>query len=96
MGDPEHAVRLAQLMVKIGEGREEDGALITNMDIPLGYSIGNSLEMVEAVNTLRGQGSQDFRRLVRALSSQLLFMAGKETEPFARSSWKRPFPMAAP
>jgi pyrimidine-nucleoside phosphorylase len=78
MGDPEHAVRLAQLMVKIGEGAgKRTAALITNMDIPLGYSIGNSLEMVEAVNTLRGQGSQDFRRLVRALSSQLLFMAGK-------------------
>ena len=78
MGDPEHAVRLAQLMVKIGEGAgKRTAALITNMDIPRGYSIGNSLEMVEAVNTLRGQGSQDFRRLVRALSSQLLFMAGK-------------------
>lgn len=78
MGDPEHAKELADLMVKIGAGAgKRAAALITNMDIPLGYSVGNSLEVIEAVNILRGKGSQDLMRVILALSSQLLFMAGK-------------------
>ncbi len=52
----EDSIALAKEMVSIGENAgKKMTALITNMDIPLGHNIGNSLEVIEAVQTLKGQ-----------------------------------------
>ncbi len=74
----EDSIALARAMVDIGEhnGRRT-AALITNMDCPLGYAIGNSLEVAEAVRTLQGRGPADLTDLCRALAAGLLMLAGK-------------------
>ncbi|NLP48951.1 MAG: pyrimidine-nucleoside phosphorylase [Clostridiales bacterium] len=74
----EQAQALAQAMVDIGKnvGRQTL-ALITNMDIPLGYSIGNTLEVVESINTLKGSGPQDLTDLCISLSANMLLLADK-------------------
>lgn len=74
----EDAIRLAQTMVEIGEqvGRHTV-ALITDMDRPLGRAIGNSLEVVEAIHTLSGNGPADLTRVSLELAANMLFLAGK-------------------
>ncbi|MGN0487106.1 MAG: thymidine phosphorylase [Acutalibacteraceae bacterium] len=73
MKTPEQAESLAKKMVAIGknEGRRM-AAVITDMDTPLGNAIGNSLEIAEAVQTLRGQGSADLREVCLTLSAHML------------------------
>lgn len=72
------ARRLARKMVKIGaRAGKKTAAFITNMDAPLGRSIGNSLEMAEAAETLRGNGPDDLTELSLALAAKLLELAGK-------------------
>ncbi|MCD8104081.1 MAG: pyrimidine-nucleoside phosphorylase [Lachnospiraceae bacterium] len=74
----EDSVCLAEKMVAIGvHNGKKIAALITNMDIPLGYQIGNALEVEEAVRTLRGQGPDDLTEVSLALAAQLLFLAEK-------------------
>ncbi|MEG0839095.1 MAG: pyrimidine-nucleoside phosphorylase [Hydrogenoanaerobacterium sp.] len=72
------SIALAQAMVNIGEhmGRKTV-ALITDMDIPLGSAIGNSLEVTEAVDTLHGKGPADFTEVCLQLASNMLFLADK-------------------
>ena len=78
MKTKEQAVTLAEKMVAIGEhaGRKV-GALITNLDIPLGHKIGNSLEVEEAVETLRGEGPADLTEICLELAAHMLYLAGK-------------------
>lgn len=73
MKDEESAVKLAELMVKIGKkcGRNT-AAVITNMDIPLGTHIGNSFEIKEAVDILNNEGDDNLRELCLALSATIL------------------------
>lgn len=69
---------LAQLMVDIGKSAgKKMVALITNMDRPLGYAIGNSLEVIEAVETLQGHGPKDFTEVCLTLAGHMLSLAGK-------------------
>ena len=69
---------LAQLMVDIGKSAgKKMVALITNMDRPLGYAIGNSLEVIEAVETLQGHGPKDFTEVCLTLAGYMLSLAGK-------------------
>lgn len=80
----EDSVRLAKAMVEIGtEIGRETVAVITNMDEPLGPSIGNALEVREAIETLKGQGPAELTELCRELAKHMVLLGGKaqdETE----------------
>ncbi len=72
------AIKLAKEMVAIGENAgRRTVALITNMDIPLGHNIGNTLEVIEAVETLKGNGPEDLTEVCIQLAANMLYMAGK-------------------
>lgn len=74
------SILLAQKMVAIGEhAGKRTVALITDMDIPLGYGIGNSLEVIEAVDTLQGKGPKDLTEVCLSLASNMLYLADKGT-----------------
>ncbi|MBQ9072108.1 MAG: thymidine phosphorylase [Bacilli bacterium] len=67
------AKELAKLMVRIGKAyRKPTICLITNMEEPLGYAIGNSLEVEEAINTLKGNGPSDLLEVVITLCSIII------------------------
>ncbi len=74
----EDSKSLAQIMVGIGKNAgKKTVALITNMDIPLGRAIGNSLEVKEAIETLKGNGEKDFLEVCTALAVEMLYLSGK-------------------
>ena len=76
----EEAVLLAKEMVSIGENAGKNTmALITNMDLPLGNTIGNSLEVIEAVQTLNGEGPEDLTEVCLNLAANMLYLAEKGT-----------------
>ncbi len=76
----EKSRELARLMVDIGKGAgKKMAAIITNMDRPLGRAIGNSLEVIEAVETLGGRGPEDFTEVCLTLAGYMLSLAGKGT-----------------
>ena len=69
----EDAQKLAATMVKIGKAyRKPTICLITNMDEPLGYAIGNALEVEEAINMLKGDGPSDLLEVVMTLCSIII------------------------
>ncbi|MEI3015147.1 MAG: hypothetical protein V8T36_10835 [Ruthenibacterium lactatiformans] len=74
----EDSIALAKAMVDIGEhnGRRT-AALITDMDTPLGRMVGNSLEVSEAAETLRGKGPQDLMEVCKSLASSILVAGGQ-------------------
>ncbi len=78
MKNLDDATNLAREMVHIGNsfGRKTL-ALVTNMDEPLGNAIGNTLEVIEAINTLKGHGPEDLLDLCLALGAKLLILAKK-------------------
>ena len=68
---------LATKMVDIGKSAgKKMTAVITDMDSPLGYAIGNSLEVIEAIETLSGNGPQDLTELSLELSADMLTLSG--------------------
>ena len=85
MKTPEDAERLAVGMVNIGKlcGRNI-AALITNMDTPLGYAIGNSLEVREAIEVLSGKGPEDLREVCVELAVAMVRLALGLSEGEAR------------
>ncbi len=74
MKNIDDARKLASLMVKIGKnlGRKVI-AILTDMEEPLGYAVGNNLEVIEAINTLKGNGPSDLNSLVIEFASQLVY-----------------------
>lgn len=77
MRTPDDARALAQSLMRVGQalGRKT-GALITDMDQPLGRTAGNAVEVAEAVETLRGGGPADTRRLTVELTALMCERAG--------------------
>ena len=72
----EEALQLAEIMQKIGNKyNREVRYVLTPMDSPLGYNIGNSLEVLEAINTLKGEEVSDFSSLSIKLASIMVSMA---------------------
>lgn len=86
----EEAKELARVMTEIGNraGRRT-GALITNMDRPLGYAVGNALEVAEACETLRGRGPEDLTEICIRLAGGLLQLAGLCKEKEEACEWAR-------
>ena len=77
MKDLETATKLAETMVKIGKNaNRETVATLTDMEQPLGYAVGNRLEVIEAIETLKNNGPKDFDTLCRALSAEIVLVAG--------------------
>lgn len=80
MKDIQSAEKLARLMVEIGRqcGRHMT-AVLTNMDEPLGFAIGNNLEVIEAIHTLMGKGPSDLLDLCLEIGSYLVIDSGVVT-----------------
>lgn len=77
MKNVSEAIELAKIMVTIGKHTHKPTvALVTNMDQPLGYMIGNALEIKEAILTLAGEGPEDLQELCLELASEMLILAG--------------------
>ena len=73
----EEARKLAKLMVNIGNlAGKTVYAVLTNMDEPLGYNIGNALEIKEAIDTLNGQGPKDLLEVTFTIGALLLEASG--------------------
>ncbi len=74
----EEARHLAQLMVTIGKRAGcRVTALITQMQQPLGYAVGNSVEVKEAIQTLQGNGPTDFAELVTTVATEMLLIGSE-------------------
>ncbi len=76
MSDMSEAVSLASEMVKIGKSAgKRTAAVLTNMDVPLGYAVGNSLEVEEAVRILRGEQKGDLYEISIELTAHMAHLA---------------------
>ena len=82
----EDSVALARLMVSIGahHGRKV-AAMITDMDTPLGHNIGNSLEVMESMEVLKGRGPADLTAVCIELAAYMLVLAGKGSPETCRA-----------
>lgn len=81
MKTKEDAQKLADIMTKIGElARRETVCVITDMDEPVGYAVGNTLEVIEAVDILKGKYMpKDIEEIITKLGSYMLMLGGKAT-----------------
>ncbi len=87
----DEAVALAEAMAAIGRGvGRKVKAVLSSMDQPLGFAVGNTLEVAEAIKTLQGEGPADLLELAYILGGQLLIMAGRaENDSEARHLLKK-------
>src|SRR5579859_2677218 len=82
MPDPESAKQLAREMVLIGDGAgRRIVALVTAMDNPLGRSIGNALEVREALDALEGKGDQELIEVSLSVAAEMCRLAGVDADP---------------
>ena len=90
MKDKENAVQLAEKMVAIGNrAGKKTVAILTNMDVPLGKMVGNNLEVVEAIETLKGRGPEDLIAVVVEIASTMLYLAQIGTKEECMKKVKR-------
>lgn len=81
MKTEEDATELATSMVDIGKRlNRKMVAVISDMEQPLGYAVGNALEVQEAIDTLNGRGPEDLKELCLTLGSQMVYLAGKAND----------------
>jgi pyrimidine-nucleoside phosphorylase len=81
MKNKESALELAKSMVDIGKRADKKiAAVLTNMDEPLGFAVGNDLEVIEAIEALKGNGPEDLMTVVYELGSQMIVFSGIETD----------------
>lgn len=74
------AVKLAKKMVEVGKLADRNiAALITNMDVPLGNTIGNSMEIEEVCQVLKNKGPEDLRQVCIELSAYMVWLCTKES-----------------
>ena len=90
MKSEEDSRALAEAMVDIGKrAGKRVRALITDMDRPLGNAIGNSLEVIEAIETLKGNGPADFTELCVALATHMLVISDRGDEATCEANVRR-------
>ena len=78
MQSKERAEELAREMIEIGKiADKETVCVLTNMDEPLGYAVGNSLEVIEAIRFLKGDMPEDLKEVVFTLGAYMIKLAGK-------------------
>jgi len=78
MKTQEDAEKLAQMMTEIGNADgKKTMAVITGMDQPLGCAVGNSLEVQEAIDVLKGKGPNDIKELSVNLAGAMIYLGGK-------------------
>ena len=78
MKSKEDAIKLSKVMKQIGDlAGKETVCIVTNMDEPLGYSVGNTLEIIEVVEALKGNIKDDVKQVVLELGSYMLKLAEK-------------------
>lgn len=78
MKTKQEATNLAKCMKKLGElAGIETVCVLTNMNEPLGYNVGNTLEIIEAVECLKNNMPEDVREIVYKLGAQMIKLAGK-------------------
>lgn len=76
MKNLDDARKLSRIMVDIGNKHgKETIAILTNMDYPLGNAVGNSLEVIDAINTLEGKGDKNFTNICIILASYMVSLA---------------------
>ena len=86
MKTPADATALAKTMVGIGrDAGLPTAALLTNMDIPLGNAVGNSLDVIEAMEVLHGRGPADLREVSLSLAAEMLHLASVGTRAECRA-----------
>ncbi len=74
----QEAEELSDKMIQIGKlANKETVCVITDMNEPLGYSVGNNLEVIEAIEALKGNIREDVKKVVLALGAEMLRLAGK-------------------
>ena len=86
MKTPEDAEQLARAMIEIGQGfGRKMRALITNMDVPLGYAVGNRTEVWEAIQVLSGKGERRLYEICVSLASNIVSLALNIDTPRAKN-----------
>ena len=81
MPNLEEGRKLANQMIEIGKlANRETVCVLTNMDEPLGYAVGNNLEVIEAINFLRGNMPEDLKQVVLELANYMIKLSGKSQD----------------
>ncbi|MBQ4312033.1 MAG: thymidine phosphorylase, partial [Oscillospiraceae bacterium] len=87
MKDEESAEKLARLMISVGEAAgQKCSAVLTDMSKPLGYTVGNAVEVVEAIEALHGKDVPSFHEVAYEISAQMLLLSGYGTEDECRAA----------